>query len=165
MKRLIIIVVAALLAVCVLGCSSGGTTTSSAGKTSQSSNATSPVSSSASLKNSYGMTNPTADTVFGYPESVSVRGGTVGVFRASSDDCTIENITTWCNQYVRHELDDWCVILYTDKPGYGVYAGAGMVEVDTEIDNNYMTAGSDTSTMYVFKAPSVIEDGELSLVG
>ena len=136
-----------------------------AGSSSAPANSPTSSSSSASLKNSYGITNATADTVFGRPDRIAYRGGSIGVFSASSDDCTIENITIWYNQYVKHGLDDWDVIVYTDRPGFGVYAGAGMIEVNTELDSNYMTAGSDDAELYVFKEGASLQDGELVSVG
>ena len=152
-----------LFLVCVLtGCAQGSVSANA----SSAQSSTSPAStSSTSVKNGYGITEATSNTVFGSPDRYEFRGETIGVFRASSADCSIENITTWYNQYVKYDMDAWDVVLYTDKPGFGVYAGAGMVEVNTEFDSNYMTANSDGSTLYVFKSDSIMQDGELSLIG
>lgn len=154
MKRLTIVILTILVITMTTGCSSGASRSYSTAS-----------SSSSNIKNSYGITNATADTVFGMPDRFTYHGGFVGVFRASSSDCSVENITTWYNQYVKHGLDDWDVIEYTDKPGFGVYAGAGMVEVNTEFDSNYMTIGSNNSSLYVFKEGESLQDGELVPVG
>lgn len=162
-KLMIVFVVCVLLA--LAGCSSGASSAASGSSSSSPSVSASASSSSKPAASNTGVARGTADTVFGYPEQKSVRGGTVGVFQASSGDCTVENLTTWYNQYPRWGIDDWCIIVFTDKPGYGVYAGAGMVDVNAEIDENYMEADSGEATMYVFKAPDEVSVGELVLIG
>lgn len=121
--------------------------------------------------NTLSRTSATADTVFGYPTQYEVKSGsgsdigTVAVFSASSSDCTVENLELWCNQYVRWEADNWCVIEYTDKPGLGVYANATLIIVDARIADDYSLEGDEGSKMYVFEAEDVIVDGSLKPVG
>ena len=104
----------------------------------------------------------TANTVFGFPEQVDAGVGTVAVFQASSDECTRENLETWCNQYVRWGVDAWCVIEYTDRPGYGVYAIANMVEANVQLDSDYMLSDDSEETVYVFDGDNPEEYGTLT---
>lgn len=116
-------------------------------------------------------TSVTADTVFGYPTQYEVNSGsgsdigTVAVFSASSSDCTAGNLETWCNQYVRWGLDNWCVIEYTDKPGLGVYANETMVIADVGIGEDYALEDDPGAKMYTFDAEDVFVDGVLKPVG
>lgn len=170
MKKVLTFVFCVFVAVMLVACSQGNVSSAESSRPESNDVSTSTVSSStssskANVRTTSGITRGTADTVFGYPEQASVRGGTVGVFSASSDDCTVENLTTWYNQYVRHGIDDWCIINYTDKPGFGVYAGGGMVDVGVTFDSNYMEDGIDDATFYVFSAPDEVHDGKLSLIG
>lgn len=112
-----------------------------------------------------GRPHATANTVFGFPEQVDAGVGTVAVFQASSDECTKENLETWCNQYVRWDLDAWCVIKYTDKPGYGVYAIPNLVEANVQLDSDYMLADDSEETAYVFDGDDPAKNGTLSEMG
>lgn len=107
----------------------------------------------------------TANTVFGFPEQIDAGVGTVAVFQASSDECTKENLEKWCNQYVRWDLDAWCVIKYTDKPGYGVYAIPNLVEANVQLDSDYMLADDSEETAYVFDGDDPAKNGTLSEMG
>lgn len=162
MRKFAIAVFAAALAVALCGCSSAA----------PSSAAPEPSSASASSasESSHGRTSATADTVFGFPEQYDVKSGsgesigTVAVFRAASSDCSVENLELWCNQYLRWGLDNWAVIEFTDRPGYGVYGNGPIVEVGVALDADYSLAGDSDATFYVFSADDVAVDGHLSEV-
>ena len=113
----------------------------------------------------------TADTVFGFPEQMEVKSGsgepigTVAVFRAASSECSAENLELWCNQYLRWGLDNWAVVEYTDKPGYGVYGSGDMVEVGVSLAPDYSMANDSDAVLYVFSADDVVSDGHLAKIG
>ena len=113
----------------------------------------------------------TANTVFGLPDQQPVSSGsggnlgTVAVFSASSDECTRENLETWCNQYVRWGLDNWCVIEYTDRPGYGVYAMGDLIEADVQLDADHMLVDDSEETAYIFSGDNPAELGTLNEFG
>lgn len=115
-----------------------------------------------------GMPHATADTVFGYPRLKEVKSGsgddigTVAVFSASSDECTPENLEKWCNQYVRWGMDNWCVVSYSDSPGYGVYASGAILEKDVKLASDYSLDDDSEAVFYVFSANDPTELGTLS---
>ena len=149
--------VAGVLAVC--GCSSGAPASSS------------PEASPSSVAASAERTSVTADTVFGFPEQYEVETGsgetfgTVAVFSAPSSDCTPGNLELWCNQYVRWGLDEWCVVEYSDKPGFGVYASGSVVDVGVELASDFSVADDSDAESYVFKEGDAVEDGTLVPLG
>ena len=156
---------AAMILVVMAGCASGSTSSPSKPLPSSSSDV---AVSEPSSDRSY--TGATADTVFGFPEQFDVKSGsgdsigTVAVFRAASSDCTVENLELWCNQYLRWGLDNWAVIEYTDKPGFGVYGNDPMVEVGVALASDYSLADDSDAAFYVFGADDVTVDGHLTEV-
>ena len=159
MRRLLVPV---LLAVLVLGgCSSAP----------PSSAPESSASASSASASSASRVSATADTVFGFPEQMEVKSGsgepigTVAVFRAASSECSAENLELWCNQYLRWGLDNWAVVEYTDKPGYGVYGSGDMVEVGVSLAPGYSMADYSDAILYVFSADDVVSDGHLAKIG
>lgn len=163
MNKLALALFAAALAVALCGCSSHASTSSAP-------SADSTSASSASAESSDGRTSATADTVFGFPEQFDVKSGsgesigTVAVFRAASSDCSVENLELWCNQYLRWGLDNWAVIEFTDRPGYGVYGNGPIVEVGVALNADYSLADDSDAAFYVFDADDVAVDGHLSEV-
>lgn len=161
MRKLFSISLALMFSLALVSCSSGS---------SQSSSSASSVQSASVSSFSPGYTKATADTVFGFPEQFEVKSGsnssigTVAVFRTSSTNCTKENLETWCNQYLRWELDNWAVIQFTDKPGYGVYASNPIVEVGVKLASDWSLADDSDAVFYVFSSEDVLEDGHLSEV-
>lgn len=168
MSRFTASLFAIALAVALCGCSSAAS--SSAEPSSDSPSAPSASAEIVSAESSAGYTSATADTVFGFPEQFDVKSGsgesigTVAVFRASSADCTVENLELWCNQYLRWGLDNWAVIEYTDKPGFGVYGNDPMVEVGVALAADYSLADDSDAAFYVFGADDVNVDGHLTEV-
>ena len=159
MRRLLVPV---LLVVLVLGgCSSAP----------PSSAPESSASASSASASSASRVSATADTVFGFPEQMEVKSGsgepigTVAVFRAASSECSAENLELWCNQYLRWGLDNWAVVEYTDKPGYGVYGSGDMVEVGVSLAPDYSMANDSDAVLYVFSADDVVSDGHLAKIG
>lgn len=98
--------------------------------------------------------------VFGDPDIVNVTSGggssigTNAIFHAAKADCTLENLTTWYNEYVKNSADNWCVIVFTDDDAHGVYANAGMVQMgvglDKQTDGSYMLGDDSGATFYVY---------------
>lgn len=164
MSKIISLLASLALIAMMAGCASSSATSSAK----ESKSSVSSISAAVSSSSDSTKTGVTADTVFGYPEQKKASSGsgsnigTIAVFHADSSDCTIENLETWCNQYVRWGLDNWCVILYTDKPGYGVYANESFVDANVEIDNDYMEGDDSEATFYIFSSDDVISDGKLT---
>lgn len=164
MNRIAAFLFIAVLVVALCGCSSSAAVPETA-PTPAPVDVVEPTSVDAG---SDGPSKATADTVFGYPEqfeSASGSGetlGTVGVFSAPSSECTLENVEKWCNQYVRWGIDDWCVVKYSDKPGFGVYASGSIVEIGVELAPDYSLVDDSEAEFYVFSADDVTEDGKLS---
>lgn len=160
MNKFAVSVSAAALAIALFGCSPA------APSSAPSEPSTSP-SASASIQ---GRTSATADTVFGFPEQFEAKSGsgekvgTVAVFRAASSDCSVENLELWCNQYLRWGLDNWAVVEFTDRPGFGVYANGPVVEVGVSLNPDYSLADDSSAAFYVFGADDVSVDGHLSEV-
>lgn len=80
--------------------------------------------------------------------------GQSSVITAKSTDCTIEALTDWYFNYVEKNDFNWCVIVYSDIPGKGVYSSSGYIEVNIgleqdENDKSYMTGDDSESTMYI----------------
>ncbi len=162
---------AATIAICVLaflftGCSSATTLHSSAASSSTGASiAASTMSLSSSATSD--RVSAAADTVFGFPEQVKTSSGsgsnigTVGVFYAHSSECTDENLEKWFNQYVRWGLDNWCVIMYTDQPGFGVYANSTYAEANVPIGSDYMLGDDSDAVFYVFSSDDALLDGVL----
>ena len=162
MNRIVASLFAAALAVSLCACSSGAPAASSPSSASAASSAESASADRVSA---------TADTVFGFPEQYDVKSGsgeslgTVAVFSAASSDCSPENLQLWCNQYVRWGLDEWCVVEFTDKPGYGVYASGAIVDVGVALAPDYSVADDSGADSYVFKEGDTVEDGTLVPLG
>ena len=159
MRNVIFAAITILFAVSLAGCSSGAASTKSA-------SASSAVSSSSS--HSSDRITATADTVFGFCEQYEVKSGsgnsigTVSVFKANSADCTQENLELWCNQYVRWGIDNWGVVEFTDKPGYGVYASGSIVESGVALAPDYSIADDSNAEFYVFNGDDVTKNGTLT---
>ena len=153
---------AILFVITLVGCSS---TPALAPSTSQSSSSS---STSFAASSSSDRTSPTADTVFGFPEQYDVQSGsgsnlgTVAVFRANSSDCTVDNLELWCNQYLRWGVDNWAVIEFNDKPGYGVYGNGSIIEVGVQLKSDHSLGDDTGADFYVFTADDVTSDGHLS---
>lgn len=168
MSKRIVVAFAVVLALALCACSSG---TSSAGQQASSAQASSQAAQSASSEAQVSRTSVTADTVFGYATAYDVKGangqklGTVGVFSAKLSDCTVENLEKWCNQCVRWGIYSWCVVKYSDKPGYGVHATENMVDVGVKIAADYSVEDDSEAESYVFSADSVVQDGHLAKMG
>ena len=164
MRKLAVVLFAVAFSVFLVGCSSQAATSSTASRASSTS-----ASASTSVDTSSRPT-ATADTVFGFPEQIDVKSGsgnsigTVAVFRANSGECTVENLELWCNQYLRWGLDNWAVIAYTDKPGYGVYGSGSIVEVGVELKADHSLGDDSEADVYVFDADDVITEGHLSKI-
>lgn len=79
--------------------------------------------------------------------------GECSVIKASSSDVTDEVLNDWYFNYVEQNDFNWCVIVYTDQEGQGVYASSGVVERNTglekDTDGSYMLVSSDTATVYM----------------
>ena len=152
MHRFTALMIAAVLAAFLCGCSQG-----------ESEEPAAPQETEASD----GRISATADTVFGYPDTKASESGsgetigTVAVFHAKSSDCTRESLELWCNQYVRWGLDDWCVVEFSDKPGYGVYASGAIVDVGVRFDSDYTVADDSEADSYIFNEKDASEPGEL----
>lgn len=170
---LILVIAVLVLAGCSSPSASAGksSTQPSSSSTQLSSSSAQVSSSSSSAESPQDRTSATADTVFGFPEQFNVKSGsgnsigTVAVFSAASSDCTVENLELWCNQYLRWGLDNWAVIEYSDKPGYGVYGSGDMVEVGVSLASDYSLDDDSDAVFYVFSAPDVTSDGHLSKIG
>ena len=160
MRSIVVFMFAVALAASLCACSSGAPAASSP-------SSASAASSSASA----GRVSATADTVFGFPEQYDVSSGsgesigTVAVFSAASSDCSPENLELWCNQYVRWGLDEWCVVEYSDKPGFGVYASGSVVDAGVALAPDYSVADDSGAESYVFKEGAPEEDGTLVPLG
>lgn len=160
MSKSAVLLTAGLIAACLCGCSQG--------EPAKPAVESSPIAEAQEAET--GTAGATAHTVFGVPEQIELDSGsgealgTVAVFRASSDECTPENIELWCNQYVRWGLDNWCVVEYTDRPGYGVYASGAIVETGVELASDYSLADDSDAEFYVFDGDDPAEDGTLSLL-
>ena len=61
-------------------------------------------------------------------------------------------------------MDSWCVILFTDNQGYGVYANESLVDVNVEIDSDYMEGDDSDATFFVFSSDDALEDGKLTQI-
>ena len=159
MKRFICVLVSLGLDAVLGGCaqSSGGASESqpsdsgsSAIVETSSSDVSDPVSDEYALP----------ETVFGIPERVISKNGSgqmiglCAVFHADSTDCTDESLATWFDEYVRFSAEDWCVVVFGDKPGYGIYANNEMVDANVRIEENsdgtYSESDDSEAVFYVF---------------
>ncbi len=144
MRKLAIVLAAAVLALCLAGCGGSASKASSA-------------SASAAASASASSASAAAATVFGDPEVVEVKSGggeTIGTsanFYAAKADCTEENLSAWYADYAKDSKDKWCVIVFTDDASHGVYCNNGMVQVgvglEKEKDGSYMLADSSGDTV------------------
>ena len=78
--------------------------------------------------------------------------GKCSVIKADSKDVTDEALNDWYFNYVEQNDFNWCVIVYTDQEGMGVYAGSGVVERNTgleeDTDGSYMLISRDDAIIY-----------------
>lgn len=82
--------------------------------------------------------------------------GQCSVVHAASEDLTDEALNDWYINYVKkHEDCKWHVIVYTDKEGYGVYCGSGMIIKNVKISDDYSYEDSLEAVGYLE------EDGHL----
>lgn len=160
MKRIVLIAVSAVMVLYLGGCgASDGADPSTSPSRSSTASAFSEQSSSASSATTAAASS--VSTVFGTPRVVDVKSGNgatvvgkCGVFHASTEDCTPENLATWYGDYVDKNSHNWDVIVFTNKSGYGVYAGAGVIEVDVKLeadtDGSYSAVDSGDATTYIY---------------
>lgn len=162
-KAAAVVTLVVALTLCLGGCGSSFDDHASASNSSlsSSSSAVSSQATSASSSASSVASSTTSTTVFGTPKVVDVKSGDgstsvgqCGVFHASTEDCTSENLAAWYADYVQKSGHNWDVIVYTNKSGYGVYAGAGMIEVGVKLeadsDGSYSVADSSGATTYIY---------------
>lgn len=78
--------------------------------------------------------------------------GKCSVIKADSKDVTDEALNDWYFNYVEQNDFNWSVIVYTDQEGMGVYAGSGVVERNTgleeDTDGSYMLISRDDAIVY-----------------
>ena len=167
-KSIAVIALAGALALGAVGCGSSSNTPSTSStaslsappaSTSSSIASSEAVSSGSAASASSKSSEAQAATVFGDPQIVTMKSGsgeaigTCSNFYAAKADCTKENLTDWYFDYVQNRTDKYCVIVFSDDPSHGVYAGNGMIEVGIglekdENDDTYSTISSNGSIVY-----------------
>lgn len=168
-KALTTITAIALLATLAMACGCSQSSSASAAASSSSTSDAVVSSSSSAASNEGAM----PDTVFGQGTRYVARtgdgqmAGLFAVFETESSNCTPENLATWCEQYWRFSSEDWSVILFTDKPGYGVYAmgDGGFIDVNVRLEKNpdgtYSEADDSEASFYMYDT----QQKELKQVG
>lgn len=78
--------------------------------------------------------------------------GEYSVVKASSSEITDEVLNDWYFNYVKKNNFNYCVIVYTDIDGVGVYSSSGMVVKDaglnTDSNGDYSYSSRNGETTY-----------------